>query len=271
MFIGFLLIILGVTSSQILAISALAFNICFGLCMYSFIKARKDPRFKDVPRKYLAPKWAVPGAYFMMIFEFFFMTPGILYYVYVNMGMWYVILGIAVNLLYIPCWIVLQWWNTQTHPDVVTGVQFAKESNPLPKLIGVFAIVCATVAFMTVVGGWIVTDAGEIDPFAMLSGSNGFMDLVPILTFVIALAIAIIEVANFLSKKASVPLTALSAALSVIGLVMLIMFCFFNPTMELTQAPIIALGAMGASTVITACQLIGTTAKSEGIFNKTYA
>ncbi len=271
MFIGFLLIVLGVTSSQILAISALAFNICFGLCMYSFIKARKDPRFKDVPRKYMAPKWAVPGAYFMMIFEFFFMTPGILYYVYVNMGMWYVILGIAVNLLYIPCWIVLQWWNTQTHPDVVTGVQFAKESNPLPKLIGVFAIVCATIAFMTVVGGWIVTDAGELDPFAMLSGSNGFMDLVPILTFVIALAIAFIEVANFLSKKASVPLTVLSTSLSVIGLLMLIVFCFFNPTMELTQAPIIALGAMAASTVITSCQLIGTTAKSEGIFNKTYA
>ena len=271
MFIGFLLIILGVTSSQILAISALAFNICFGMCMYAFIKARKDPRFKDVPRKYKAPRWAIPGAYFMMIFEFFFMTPGILYYVYVNMGMWYVILGLAVNLLYIPCWFVLQWWNTQTHPDVTAGVQFVKESNPLPKLIGVFAIVCATVAFMTAVGGWVVTDAEILDPFAMMSGSNGFMSMVPILTFVIALLIAAVEIANFLAKKASVPLSVLSTALSVISLVMLVMFCFFNPEMQITDAPIIALGAMAASTVITICQLIGTTAKSEGIFNKSYA
>lgn len=145
--IGFIIILAGITASQILAVSALGFAIALGMCMLAFIKSRRDPRFKDVERVYRAPKWALPGAYFMCIFEFFFMIPGLLYYVYDSMGFGYVIIGICATLLYVPCWIVIQWWNTQKHPNMNTGVMFEKEENPQPKLMGIFAIVGAILLF----------------------------------------------------------------------------------------------------------------------------
>ncbi len=270
-FIGFLLIILGVTSSQILAISALAFNFCFTLCMYSFIKARKDPRFKDVERKYKAPKASYYGAYFMMFFELFCMTPGILYYVYVYMGIWYVILGISVSLLYIPCWMVLQWWNVQTHPEIKTGINFKKETNPMPKLIGVFAIVCAVISFMTVVGTWGTVSGTVYDAVGLMSLEvSDFEKYIPMLIFVFSLAIAVLESINFfLPKGASNVFVGASTVLTILTLVMLVMYnswigevepCFF-----------ISLGAMIAILVLTISQLIGINSKSQSILNRQYA
>lgn len=120
--IGFFIILAGITASQILAVSALGFAIALGMCMLAFIKSRRDPRFKDVERVYRVGKIWYAGAWFMCIFEFFFMIPGLLYYVNDLMGFFYVIVGICATLLYIPFWIGLQYWNKTRHPEVVCGI-----------------------------------------------------------------------------------------------------------------------------------------------------
>ncbi|MBO4763195.1 MAG: APC family permease, partial [Candidatus Methanomethylophilaceae archaeon] len=71
-------------------------------------------------------------AWFMMIFEFFFMIPGLLYYVYDTMGLLYVFVGIAATFLYVPCWMIIQYWNHKHHPEMSCGINFdvGKASKP---------------------------------------------------------------------------------------------------------------------------------------------
>ncbi len=129
-FIGFFIILAGITASQILAVSALGFAIALGMCCLAFIKSRRDPRFKDVERVYKVGKFWYGGAWFMMIFEFFFMIPGLLYYVYVTMGLMYVFVGIAATFAYVPCWMLIQYWNHKHHPEVSCGINFDVDSAP---------------------------------------------------------------------------------------------------------------------------------------------
>lgn len=63
----------------------------------------------------------------MIFFEFLFMVPGILYYVcqYPGLGLPFVFVGIGVNLLYIPFWLFMQWWNHKHHPgEAANGIRF---------------------------------------------------------------------------------------------------------------------------------------------------
>ncbi|MBO4348970.1 MAG: APC family permease, partial [Candidatus Methanomethylophilaceae archaeon] len=122
--IGFIVILAGITASQILAVSALGFAIALGMCCMAFIKSRRDPRFKDVERVYRVGKFWYAGAWFMMIFEFFFMIPGLLYYVNLYMGFEYVLVGIAATFAYVPCWMAIQWWNHKHHPEMSCGINF---------------------------------------------------------------------------------------------------------------------------------------------------
>ena len=122
--IGFIIILAGISASQILAVSALGFAIALGMCCCAFIKSRRDARFKDVERVYKVGKFWYGGAWFMMIFEFFFMIPGLLYYVNNSMGLTYVFVGIAATFLYVPCWILIQYWNHTHHPEMSCGINF---------------------------------------------------------------------------------------------------------------------------------------------------
>lgn len=132
--IGVFVIVAQVTSSQILAISATGFSIALGLASLSFIIARRSPRFKDVPRAYKVPKALYYCAYAMVVWEWFMLFPGIMYYLAVidGFGISYVFIGIGVCFGYIPAWCVLQWWNHKHHPEVVCGINFdsSKDAEP---------------------------------------------------------------------------------------------------------------------------------------------
>jgi hypothetical protein len=106
------------------------------MCCCAFIKSRRDPRFKNVERVYKVGKIWYAGAVFMAIFEFFFMIPGLLYYVYITMGLLYVFVGIAATFAYVPCWLLIQYWNHTHHPEVSCGINFGagngkKEAAPI--------------------------------------------------------------------------------------------------------------------------------------------
>lgn len=263
--IGFIIILAGITASQILAVSALGFAIALGMCMLAFIKSRRDPRFKDVERVYRAPKWALPGAYFMCIFEFFFMIPGLLYYVYDSMGFGYVIIGICATLLYVPCWIVIQWWNTQKHPNMNTGVMFEKEENPQPKLMGIFAIVGAILLFTSFLASWVQVDllwTHLFSGYQLLTGdSDDFQAFIPTVALVFGLAVMVLEILNFLKPRgSSKAFTAAALVLSVAALVLCAVFCMwdiFGGAVKVADGVYIGMAGAAISTVFTAVQVMG--------------
>lgn len=263
--IGFIIILAGITASQILAVSALGFAIALGMCMLAFIKSRRDPRFKDVERVYRAPKWALPGAYFMCIFEFFFMIPGLLYYVYDSMGFGYVIIGICATLLYVPCWIVIQWWNTQKHPNMNTGVMFEKEENPQPKLMGIFAIVGAILLFTSFLASWVQVDllwTHLFSGYQLLTDNSGdFQAFIPTVALVFGLAVMVLEILNFLKPRgSSKAFTAAALVLSVAALVLCAVFCMwdiFGGAVKVADGVYIGMAGAAISTVFTAVQVMG--------------
>ena len=263
--IGFIIILAGITASQILAVSALGFAIALGMCMLAFIKSRRDPRFKDVERVYRAPKWALPGAYFMCIFEFFFMIPGLLYYVYDSMGFGYVIIGICATLLYVPCWIVIQWWNTQKHPNMNTGVMFEKEENPQPKLMGIFAIVGAILLFTSFLASWVQVDllwTHLFSGYQLLTDNSGdFQAFIPTVALVFGLAVMVLEILNFLKPRgSSKAFTAAALVLSVAALVLCAVFCMwdiFGGAVKVADGVYIGMAGAAISTVFTAVQVVG--------------
>ncbi|WP_400226479.1 APC family permease [Methanomethylophilus alvi] len=263
--IGFIIILAGITASQILAVSALGFAIALGMCMLAFIKSRRDPRFKDVERVYRAPKWALPGAYFMCIFEFFFMIPGLLYYVYDSMGFGYVIIGICATLLYVPCWIVIQWWNTQKHPNMNTGVMFEKEENPQPKLMGIFAIVGAILLFTSFLASWVQVDLLWTHLFSgyqlLTDNYDDFQAFIPTVALVFGLAVMVLEILNFLKPRGSSKVfTAAALVLSVAALVLCAVFCMwdiFGGAVKVADGVYIGMAGAAISTVFTAVQVMG--------------
>lgn len=263
--IGFIIILAGITASQILAVSALGFAIALGMCMLAFIKSRRDPRFKDVERVYRAPKWALPGAYFMCIFEFFFMIPGLLYYVYDSMGFGYVIIGICATLLYVPCWIVIQWWNTQKHPNMNTGVMFEKEENPQPKLMGIFAIVGAILLFTSFLASWVQVDLLWTHLFSgyqlLTDNYDDFQAFIPTVALVFGLAVMVLEILNFLKPRgSSKAFTAVALVLSVAALALCAVFCMwdiFGGAVKVADGVYIGMAGAAISTVFTAVQVMG--------------
>ena len=261
-FIGFVIILAGITASQILAVSALGFAIALGMCMLAFIKSRHDPRFKDVERVYKAPFWAMPGAYFMAIFEFFFMIPGLLYYVYSGMGLGYCFIGLAATFLYIPCWVLIQWWNTQKHPEIVTGVKFEKEKNPIPKLIGALAIAGCALVISGYMGTW-VDGLGNFSGLAVMTAdwASGIQMYIPTIMLVLGLAIFVVECVNFMKPRGSSKMLGIVAlVLSVITLVMGFVFLESDVGMfhDFASGAYIAMAGAIVCTALTVIQTYST-------------
>ena len=225
-FIGFVIILAGITASQILAVSALGFAIALGMCMLAFIKSRHDPRFKDVERVYRAPRWAYPGAIFMAIFEFFFMIPGLLYYVNEYMGFAYCIIGIGATMLYVPAWIFIQWWNVQQHPEITTGVLFDKEQNSQPKFMAGFIIVGAILLFCCAFCSWVdggVPYTGGLDMIGA-AWADGIYQYIPVIILALGILIMFIEGSSFMKAGNSKAIAYVSLALSVVATILCELF-----------------------------------------------
>ena len=185
------------------------------------------------------------------------MIPGLLYYVNEFMGMGYVFIGICASLLYIPCWMVLQWWNTTMHPEITTGIIFAKEENPKPKLYGVLAIVGAVITFLAVIGNW-TADIPGMD--LMGSYLTGFETSIPMIICAIGVLIAVLQSINFfIPKKTAKPIAFASLALAVLGFVFAALFAVWAPTLD--GAFFIAVAGLVVSTVLLVMQVIGVTSK----------
>ena len=121
---GFLVILSGLTASETLAISCPGYVITHGLCQLSFIKSRKDPRFKDVERIYKCPKGFVGVSTCVVILEFCLFLPALFWYLYTYSGIVYCIVAAFSILIYIPIWYFLQKWNHDKHPEIPNGINW---------------------------------------------------------------------------------------------------------------------------------------------------
>lgn len=101
---------------MILAGSAIGFCFALGMAMLSFIKARRDPRFKDVKRTWRAPRGWLGVAIFVAILQFFVLIPGLVYYTLTVYDWFSLALGLSTLFIYVPLWFVIQWYNKK-YPD----------------------------------------------------------------------------------------------------------------------------------------------------------
>lgn len=129
---GIIMIPLG-TPGMILAASSFGFCFALGMAMVSFIRARKNPRFKDVPRPWRAPRGWLYVAYVLAFYQFFVLIPCLAYESSQAYGIMSVVIGAIILLIYIPLWFMLQAYNKKHYgsasPDVHEGErsEFEKE------------------------------------------------------------------------------------------------------------------------------------------------
>lgn len=106
--VGMCMIPLG-SPAMILAASSFGFCIALGFAMLSFIKFRREDRWKEIrdKREYIAPKGWYYVAWAIMIYQFFILIPGCAVYSIDIYGYQSVILGAVILLVYVPIWFIL--------------------------------------------------------------------------------------------------------------------------------------------------------------------
>ncbi|MBP5735315.1 MAG: APC family permease [Candidatus Methanomethylophilaceae archaeon] len=108
----FIIIIHFGSVGMILAASSFGFSFALGMGMLAYIVAKKNPRFKDLPRPYKAPRGWYYVACFLMIYQFFILIPCLAYWCInggIENGTFSVIIGAVILLLYVPAWFILQY------------------------------------------------------------------------------------------------------------------------------------------------------------------
>ncbi len=122
--IGFLVIILGVTAYETLAISCPCYALSHALCQLAFLKSRRDPRFKDVERVYKCPRGFFGVSIGVVILQVCIFLPALLWYLNDTMGIVYCLMSGVLPLAYIPTWWYLQKWNHEKHPEIPNGLNY---------------------------------------------------------------------------------------------------------------------------------------------------
>ena len=108
----FIIIIHFGSVGMILAASSFGFSFALGMGMLAYIVSKKNPRFKDLPRPYKAPRGWYYVACFLMIYQFFILIPCLAYWCInggIENGTFSVIIGAVILLLYVPAWFILQY------------------------------------------------------------------------------------------------------------------------------------------------------------------
>ncbi|AMK14246.1 dimethylamine permease [methanogenic archaeon mixed culture ISO4-G1] len=114
--IVFIIIIHFGSVGMILAASSFGFSFALGMGMLAYIVSKRNPRFKDLPRPFKAPRGWYYVAIFLMIYQFFILIPCLAFWCInggIENGLFSVIIGAVILLLYVPVWFVLQFKHGQ--------------------------------------------------------------------------------------------------------------------------------------------------------------
>ena len=128
----FIIIIHFGSVGMILAASSFGFSFALGMGMLAFITARRNPRFKDLPRPYRAPPGWFYVACFLMCYQFFVLIPCLAYWCInggIENGTFSVIIGAVILLCYIPLWFFLQYKQGQAEESCFICKRTAEDYN----------------------------------------------------------------------------------------------------------------------------------------------
>ena len=129
----FIIIIHFGSVGMILAASSFGFSFALGMGMLAFITARKNPRFKDLPRPYKAPPGWYYVAFFLMIYQFFVLIPCLAYWCTygegIENGTFSVIIGAVILLCYVPLWFLLQFLQGKAEESCFICKRTAEDYN----------------------------------------------------------------------------------------------------------------------------------------------
>jgi amino acid transporter len=102
------------SSSTILSASAMGYCIANGVALAAFVKSRRSPKFKDLPRPFHAPKWYVYPIAVMVFVQFFVWLPCLVYWSY-NLGdsITPAVLAAVILLCFVPAWWYVQSKDAQ--------------------------------------------------------------------------------------------------------------------------------------------------------------
>ena len=109
-----LLITLG-TPVAIIAAASFGYILVNGISLFAFIKARRDPELKLLPRPYKAPRiWTLIAA-IVGLFNIPIILAGLIYLQMYEAGVLPVVVGAIVLLIYVPIWIYSQKEHNRPH------------------------------------------------------------------------------------------------------------------------------------------------------------
>ncbi|NLT38546.1 MAG: APC family permease [Methanomassiliicoccus sp.] len=96
------------TPVAIIAAASFGYILVNGISLFAFVKARRDPELKKLPRPYKAPKSWTFVAILVGLFNIPIILAGLIYLQIYEAGLQPVIVGAVVLLLYIPIWFYSQ-------------------------------------------------------------------------------------------------------------------------------------------------------------------
>ena len=96
------------TPVAILAGSGMGYCIGLGTALAAYYITKTNPRFKDLPRGWYAPKGWKYVALVMVVFQLFVLLPCLGYWDYMIYGLFPTVVGLFILTVYIPIWFITQ-------------------------------------------------------------------------------------------------------------------------------------------------------------------
>jgi amino acid transporter len=111
----------------ILAASGMGFCIALAIASAAYVVARTNPRFKDLPRPYSAPRGWKYVAGCMAIYQGFILLPCLIYWSMEVYGTSSVIVGTVILIVFVPIWLITQ--SKEAVDEDAEGVEVTPDSN----------------------------------------------------------------------------------------------------------------------------------------------
>jgi Amino acid transporters len=92
----------------ILAASGVGYCLAHVIALSAYVKSKSDPRFKDLPRPFSAPKGWKYVAMILVVYELCILTPCLLYWSVEIYSFQSVIIGLVILMAFLPIWFLTQ-------------------------------------------------------------------------------------------------------------------------------------------------------------------
>ncbi|MCL1811725.1 MAG: APC family permease [Methanomassiliicoccaceae archaeon] len=115
-FVNIALIFVG-TPVAIIAGSGMGYCLGIATALAAYYITKTNPKFKDLPRGWYAPRGWKYVALVMIVIQLFILFPCLGYWNYTVYGLLPLLLGLFILMIYIPVWFIVQWHEGKNNPE----------------------------------------------------------------------------------------------------------------------------------------------------------